>query len=90
MQILNYSTDTLYYSKMFSSLDDLNKWEGVKFDSSISANCKIVLRLYAGTTYDNLIIKPRISEAKINCSECFNGHSLNSLTNYNDIPSYWK
>lgn len=87
---LTNSTGTEYYSKIFSTIDDLGKWEGLNFVSSSSSTFKLTIRVYGGNAYDNLSITPKLSLAKVTFSQCFKGQTTNSLLNYNNIPSSWK
>ncbi len=79
-----------YYSKIFTTIDDFNKWEGLQFPSSASNVFQLTIRVYNGNSYDNFIVTPKLSVAKVNYSQCFKGQTINSLSNYNDIPDSWK
>ena len=81
---------TSYYSKIFNNINALSKWEGFSFPSSTSTAFTVNIRIYGGNSYDNLLIMPKLSIANVNFNECFSGHSINSLTNYNNIPASWK
>lgn len=87
---LTNSAGTEYYSKIFSTIDDLGKWEGLNFVSSSSSTFQLTIRIYGGNAYDNLSITPKLSLAKVTFSQCFKGQTTNSLLNYNNIPSSWK
>lgn len=79
-----------YYSKVFTKISDLDKWEGIGFPSSSSNSFQLTVRVYGGNSYDNLVITPKLLVAKVKYNQCFRGHTTASLTNYNDIPDSWK
>lgn len=88
--ILTNSIGEEYYSKIFTTIDDFNKWEGLQFPSSASNVFQLTIRVYNGNSYDNFIVTPKLSVARVNYSQCFKGQTINSLSNYNDIPDSWK
>lgn len=87
---LTNSIGVEYYSKIFSTIDDLGKWEGLSFVASSSSTFQLTIRVYGGNAYDNLSITPKLSLARVTFSQCFKGQTTNSLLNYNNIPSSWK
>lgn len=87
---LTNSAGVEYYSKIFSTIDDLGKWEGLSFVASSSSTFQLTIRVYGGNAYDNLSITPKLSLARVTFSQCFKGQTTNSLLNYNNIPSSWK
>lgn len=89
IQLLN-ENNVEFYSNIFKEDKDFNKWKGVSFAASNTNSFKVVITVYNGVSYNNLSITPKLTIAQVNPTGCFSGHSTNSLTNYNDIPSLWK